>query len=174
MCGKHAQRYYQHGDPHITKYVRGGIEDRLGGRIVPGDGPDACHLWTRRDGSAPNYGYMWVDGKYRIVNRVIMEMLLSRPLAPEEWVLHTCDNPPCCNPNHLYIGDAADNAQDRKDRKRHWRDRRPPKTHCKRGHEYTEENTYMTRTGRSCLTCRRATTRKWDQENRRKRRAKVA
>jgi len=32
---------------------------------------------------------------------------------PEGWVLHRCNNPPCCNPNHLYVGDAQDNANDR-------------------------------------------------------------
>jgi ATP-dependent Clp protease ATP-binding subunit ClpA len=32
------------------------------------------------------------------------------------WILHRCHNEPCCNPDHLYVGDAMDNAQDRMDR----------------------------------------------------------
>lgn len=33
------------------------------------------------------------------------------PLA--RLVLHTCDNPPCCNPEHLFLGDDGLNATDR-------------------------------------------------------------
>ena len=35
-------------------------------------------------------------------------------------VLHTCDNPPCCNPNHSFRGTQADNIRDMK-RKGRWR-----------------------------------------------------
>ena len=31
-------------------------------------------------------------------------------------VLHKCDNPPCCNPYHLYLGTKKDNAKDRSER----------------------------------------------------------
>jgi len=34
-------------------------------------------------------------------------------------VLHTCDNPNCCNPHHLYLGTSADNQKDCRDRNRH-------------------------------------------------------
>lgn len=35
------------------------------------------------------------------------------------WVLHACDNPACCNPNHLYLGTPKDNAEDRESRNRY-------------------------------------------------------
>jgi hypothetical protein len=35
------------------------------------------------------------------------------PIPKGKLVLHTCHNPPCCNPDHLYLGNDQDNANDR-------------------------------------------------------------
>ena len=46
-------------------------------------------------------------------------MKLSGVEVPDEKdVLHRCDNPPCCNPSHLYIGDDKQNVKDMYDRGR--------------------------------------------------------
>lgn len=76
-------------------------------------GPDECWPWTgcRRRG----YGLVKVGGKRgvaRSAHRVVYE-LTRGPIPPNAVVLHACDNPPCCNPRHLRIGDQHDNARDR-------------------------------------------------------------
>jgi hypothetical protein len=46
-------------------------------------------------------------------------------IPAEAHVLHTCDNALCVNPDHLYLGDHAQNMKDKKARKRQWHDREP-------------------------------------------------
>jgi hypothetical protein len=41
-------------------------------------------------------------------HRLAMKMKLKSPIARHDYVLHTCKNPACMNPNHLYFGDHSD------------------------------------------------------------------
>jgi hypothetical protein len=51
---------------------------------------------------------------------------VNGPIPDGAWVLHRCDNPPCCNPAHLFLGDAAANVADMVAKGRHRpRGRRP-------------------------------------------------
>jgi len=59
------------------------------------------------------------DGKYRQdgVHRVVYRKFYGD--IPEGMhVCHHCDNPPCCNPKHLFIGSNRDNMMDRKNKGR--------------------------------------------------------
>lgn len=74
-------------------------------------------------------------------------------------ICHTCDNPGCVRPSHLFLGTDKDNHADmvRKGRDDGPSARNRKKTHCKRGHEFNAGNTRIERYGsRTCRTCERA------------------
>lgn len=69
-----------------------------------------CLVWT---GSCTRFGYghMQVGGVLTVVHRVVWEREVGH--IPEGmFVLHKCDNPPCCRPDHLFLGTKKDNAVD--------------------------------------------------------------
>ena len=72
-------------------------------------GPLACWRWL---GSTPRYGRVKVARKSRQASRVAWE-ITNGPIPPGLHALHRCDNPPCCNPAHLFLGTHRDNMQDR-------------------------------------------------------------
>lgn len=67
-------------------------------------------------------------------------------------VLHKCDNPPCVNPAHLFLGTRRDNMQDMISKGRGAQQR---KTQCPKGHAYDAVNTSNTRGYRRCKQCDR-------------------
>lgn len=72
-------------------------------------GSDDCWLWTK--GCNNGYGYLWLNGQPIIVTRALWFHWYGYDPG-SLMVLHTCHNPPCCNPNHLYLGTQVENMQD--------------------------------------------------------------
>lgn len=91
---------------------------------------DAAHFWAKVDKTAGLFGcWPFLGGKdrdgygrYRVgltlrsAHRTAFALANER--EPELSVLHTCDNPPCCQPLHLYEGTQQQNMRDREERGR--------------------------------------------------------
>jgi hypothetical protein len=89
-------------------------------QYLPVRDPGMCWIWqgALKVTGLP-YGKFKDEGdRSRPAHCVAFEIFNGRALVPGEKVLHTCDNPPCCNPDHLYSGTDLQNAHDRESRGR--------------------------------------------------------
>lgn len=72
--------------------------------------PDGCWNWvgghTKR-----GYGRFWDGTKKVLPNRFLYELTVG-PIPDGFLLCHTCDNPPCVNPEHQFVGTHKDNQED--------------------------------------------------------------
>jgi hypothetical protein len=152
---------------------RGGPRSGTPGRSVPAPawlarfwekvGPptgSGCREWTAGRFSK-GYGAFSLGGRLQKAHRVAW-LLEYGEIPAGALVCHHCDNPPCVEIAHLFLGTHQDNMTDKMRKGRHvpmpgsanpmWGKR---KIHCKQGHVLTETNVYRWRDQRLCRTCRR-------------------
>ena len=115
---------------------------------------DSCWLWT---GSKQPNGYGYIHAKYNNAGRVNLKAhrvayeLLVGPIPDGLVIDHLCNNRGCVNPEHLRPSTNRDNVL----RGASPCAKNAAKTHCKRGHSFSLDNTYVRPSGeRECLTCR--------------------
>lgn len=89
---------------------------RFWAKVDASGGSDACWPWT---GSKKEKGYGQVsrNNRQQRVHRVAYEFH-NGPIPAGLFVCHSCDNPPCCNPKHLWLGSASDNSADMRNKGR--------------------------------------------------------
>lgn len=73
-------------------------------------GPDDC--WPFKGGLTNGYGCMYFERKLLKVGRVMWERANGRKMLYKMEACHKCDNPACCNPNHIFEGTHLQNMRD--------------------------------------------------------------
>lgn len=74
-------------------------------------GEQGCWPWIGGSDLKDGRGRFWLNGTTEYASR--LAWIYIHGLIPEDLhVLHKCDNPPCCNPTHLFLGTLSDNTQD--------------------------------------------------------------
>lgn len=118
------------------------LPEHIAKRMASGAGRarnTADTLWAKVDRKAPNecwpwlgfrneqgYGRTWIDDRGYYAHRVIYDLAnpgqiereAPKSTAEKGWLMHSCDNPSCCNPSHLSVGTHADNMRDKAEKKR--------------------------------------------------------
>jgi hypothetical protein len=79
-------------------------------KVDMSNGPESCWLWVGSCTPA-GYGQVWFENRPRLAHRLAFFLIYDR--WPTLQLCHHCDNPPCCNPRHVFEGTAKDNADDR-------------------------------------------------------------
>jgi hypothetical protein len=100
---------------------------------------DTCWEWTAS--KANGYGMFSFNGKYIQAHRFSYQHS-NGELIKGLVIMHTCDNRSCVNPSHLVQGTYKENTMDMVIKGRHGR-YNANKTHCSKGHEYTEDTVYV-------------------------------
>ena len=78
--------------------------------LTPTDGTN-CIEW--KGARSLGYGVVRRHGTNLRVHRLTLERTLGRPLREGMCALHSCNNPPCCNPDHLREGTNQENVDDK-------------------------------------------------------------
>lgn len=122
-CSKHLQRMRRNGciRPVIFALGEQSTNEEItlalfSKRLV--DPITGCWKWTGGKMPYAGYGRKKYGGRYVLVHRLAARVWLGHEVRDPRFVLHSCDNRLCFNPEHLRIGTNDDNMSDKAIRKR--------------------------------------------------------
>lgn len=125
------------------------LPERITSKIEHDD--NGCWTWVGAR-NWDGYGMIRHEGATRLAHRIVYTLLVG-PIADGLTIDHLCRNRACVNPDHLESVTRRVNVL----RGDTFQARHAAQTRCKRGHEFTPENTYIEPSGsRRCIACRRA------------------
>lgn len=123
MCRKHYMAWYRATPAEertpSTGVCRLTVEQRFWSKVDRSAGQDACWPW-KPPKDRKGYGEFHVSperGKVR-AHTFAVELTTGEPCPPGNEGCHRCDNPPCCNPLHVYYGTRQQNVDDMLRRRR--------------------------------------------------------
>ncbi len=84
---------------------------------APPENERGCQEWAGRR-TSEGYGELTLSPYGSILAHRASWIIENGPIPDGLFVLHKCDNPPCVNPNHLFLGTNRQNIEDRHAKKR--------------------------------------------------------
>lgn len=115
-CEKHYRRFKRTGSPHEGGKFEANADAAFERNVIRYEDSEKCWGWkgkvrTNPNGS-PSFGVVTHPGSRSERSHRFSYKKYKGPIPEGLHVLHSCDNQPCTNPKHLFLGTHFDNMQD--------------------------------------------------------------